>query len=306
MLGANFPDVSVPTLSGPDSDFLMKCALTTTTSQPEARFSVTWYADGQPVAVETLTADFPEAYLSVQVLPSSGTSCIVYQIPVCRKTTRSYMRGDAALPTKRKTLRLYYVTCICRKDGIVSQVELGCGTVVPIWMNGTHPTVGEGMVSRTACANFESGEADKEPNFATSDDHNDNADNNDLTNYNDNYDLTNYNLTNDNDNYDLTNYNLTDDNDNYDLTNYDDNYDLTNYNLTNPNDNYDLTTYNNYDLTTTNNHDITNASNYNDNANHFASYFNYNPNHSNGEYDKCNGDPHNTSSSEVFLVLHVR
>ncbi|KAK7474569.1 hypothetical protein BaRGS_00034153 [Batillaria attramentaria] len=210
--------------------------------------------------------------------------------------------------------------------------RLQCGTVVPIWMNGTHPTVGEGMVSRTACANFESGEADKEPccehtvtigvkncgrfyvyylkptpeNFATSDDHNDNADNNDLTNYNDNYDLTNYNLTNDNDNYDLTNYNLTDDNDNYDLTNYDDNYDLTNYNLTNPNDNYDLTTYNNYDLTTTNNHDITNASNYNDNANHFASYFNYNPNHSNGEYDKCNGDPHNTSSSEVFLVLHVR
>ena len=29
-----------------------------------------------------------------------------------------------------------------------------CGTVVPVWMNGTHPSVADGMVSRQVCANF--------------------------------------------------------------------------------------------------------------------------------------------------------
>ncbi|KAK7485464.1 hypothetical protein BaRGS_00023274, partial [Batillaria attramentaria] len=29
-----------------------------------------------------------------------------------------------------------------------------CGTMVPIWLNGTHPTEAEGVVSKTACANF--------------------------------------------------------------------------------------------------------------------------------------------------------
>ena len=28
-----------------------------------------------------------------------------------------------------------------------------CGTVVPIWMNGSHPTINDGTVARTACAN---------------------------------------------------------------------------------------------------------------------------------------------------------
>ena len=32
-----------------------------------------------------------------------------------------------------------------------------CGTVVPVWLNGTHPSVADGMVSRQACANFETG-----------------------------------------------------------------------------------------------------------------------------------------------------
>ena len=27
-----------------------------------------------------------------------------------------------------------------------------CGTIIPIWMNGSHPSVEEGVVNRTACA----------------------------------------------------------------------------------------------------------------------------------------------------------
>jgi len=41
--------------------------------------------------------------------------------------------------------------------------RLSCGTVVPIWMNGKHPTVDEGTVIRKACGNFaneEAGQAD--------------------------------------------------------------------------------------------------------------------------------------------------
>lgn len=29
-----------------------------------------------------------------------------------------------------------------------------CGTHAPIWMNGTHPTVADGIVNRKACVNF--------------------------------------------------------------------------------------------------------------------------------------------------------
>ena len=32
--------------------------------------------------------------------------------------------------------------------------QMRCGTVHPIWMRGTHPTVKEGTVNRTACINF--------------------------------------------------------------------------------------------------------------------------------------------------------
>ncbi|XP_076453471.1 von Willebrand factor D and EGF domain-containing protein-like [Babylonia areolata] len=34
--------------------------------------------------------------------------------------------------------------------------RLQCGTVAPVWMNGSHPSVADGMVSRQACANFHS------------------------------------------------------------------------------------------------------------------------------------------------------
>jgi len=33
--------------------------------------------------------------------------------------------------------------------------RLRCGTVVPVWLNGTHPTVKDGIVIRQACGNFE-------------------------------------------------------------------------------------------------------------------------------------------------------
>lgn len=32
--------------------------------------------------------------------------------------------------------------------------EMRCGTVHPVWMRGSHPTVAEGVVQRTACINF--------------------------------------------------------------------------------------------------------------------------------------------------------
>ena len=32
--------------------------------------------------------------------------------------------------------------------------EMRCGTVHPIWMRGSHPTLAEGTVNRTACINF--------------------------------------------------------------------------------------------------------------------------------------------------------
>lgn len=32
--------------------------------------------------------------------------------------------------------------------------RLQCGTIAPIWMQGSHPTVAEGIVDRTACVNF--------------------------------------------------------------------------------------------------------------------------------------------------------
>lgn len=32
--------------------------------------------------------------------------------------------------------------------------EMRCGTVHPIWMNGSHPTLAEGTVDRKACINF--------------------------------------------------------------------------------------------------------------------------------------------------------
>lgn len=36
--------------------------------------------------------------------------------------------------------------------------KMSCGTIVPIWMNGTHPTEADGIVQRNACANFDSGD----------------------------------------------------------------------------------------------------------------------------------------------------
>ncbi|PVD18845.1 hypothetical protein C0Q70_21402 [Pomacea canaliculata] len=38
-----------------------------------------------------------------------------------------------------------------------------CGTTVPIWMNGTHPSVSDGIQTRRACANFQSGGASYTP-----------------------------------------------------------------------------------------------------------------------------------------------
>ncbi|PVD18254.1 hypothetical protein C0Q70_20803 [Pomacea canaliculata] len=38
-----------------------------------------------------------------------------------------------------------------------------CGTTVPIWMNGTHPSVNDGIQTRRACANFQSGGASYTP-----------------------------------------------------------------------------------------------------------------------------------------------
>ncbi|KAK7467890.1 hypothetical protein BaRGS_00036865, partial [Batillaria attramentaria] len=35
--------------------------------------------------------------------------------------------------------------------------KMSCGTVVPVWLNGTHPTVADGIVERKACAHFDSG-----------------------------------------------------------------------------------------------------------------------------------------------------
>ena len=32
--------------------------------------------------------------------------------------------------------------------------RLQCGTIAPIWMQGSHPTAAEGIVDRTACVNF--------------------------------------------------------------------------------------------------------------------------------------------------------
>ncbi|PVD18261.1 hypothetical protein C0Q70_20810 [Pomacea canaliculata] len=38
-----------------------------------------------------------------------------------------------------------------------------CGTTVPIWLNGTHPSVSDGIQTRRACANFQSGGASYTP-----------------------------------------------------------------------------------------------------------------------------------------------
>ncbi|PIO25990.1 hypothetical protein AB205_0080660, partial [Aquarana catesbeiana] len=35
--------------------------------------------------------------------------------------------------------------------------QYSCGTAVPIWMNGSHPTVSDGIVNRTACSNWYEG-----------------------------------------------------------------------------------------------------------------------------------------------------
>ncbi|GFR59693.1 von Willebrand factor D and EGF domain-containing protein-like [Elysia marginata] len=41
--------------------------------------------------------------------------------------------------------------------------RLKCGTVVPIWMKGTHPTVADDIVMREACGNFNSGSGAANP-----------------------------------------------------------------------------------------------------------------------------------------------
>ncbi|PIO23404.1 hypothetical protein AB205_0048350, partial [Aquarana catesbeiana] len=35
--------------------------------------------------------------------------------------------------------------------------QYSCGTAIPIWMNGSHPTVSDGIVNRTACSNWYDG-----------------------------------------------------------------------------------------------------------------------------------------------------
>ncbi|XP_073491124.1 uromodulin-like [Aquarana catesbeiana] len=35
--------------------------------------------------------------------------------------------------------------------------QQSCGTYIPIWMNGSHPTVSDGIVNRTACSNYYEG-----------------------------------------------------------------------------------------------------------------------------------------------------
>ncbi|PIO27103.1 hypothetical protein AB205_0019910, partial [Aquarana catesbeiana] len=35
--------------------------------------------------------------------------------------------------------------------------QQSCGTTIPIWMNGSHPTVSDGIVNRTACSNYYEG-----------------------------------------------------------------------------------------------------------------------------------------------------
>ena len=41
--------------------------------------------------------------------------------------------------------------------GMMPQIKINgpkCGTVAPIWMRGNHPATGDGIVSATACINF--------------------------------------------------------------------------------------------------------------------------------------------------------
>ena len=40
-----------------------------------------------------------------------------------------------------------------------------CGTIYPGWLNGTHPTVAEGVVKRTVCYTSESGFCDSRRNI---------------------------------------------------------------------------------------------------------------------------------------------
>ena len=39
---------------------------------------------------------------------------------------------------------------------------LSCGTVIPIWMNGTHPSVEDGIQQRTACAHYQGNGQDQD------------------------------------------------------------------------------------------------------------------------------------------------
>ena len=43
--------------------------------------------------------------------------------------------------------------------------RMSCGTVVPIWMNGTHPSPSDGVVTREACGNFENHDAGYQQSF---------------------------------------------------------------------------------------------------------------------------------------------
>ncbi|KAK7474572.1 hypothetical protein BaRGS_00034156, partial [Batillaria attramentaria] len=77
------PVLSVPTLTGPDADFLMACSFGADDSSRPADattvYHVTWLVDGQPLQAENVTPGAqPTAYISLSELQHSGMlSCKV-------------------------------------------------------------------------------------------------------------------------------------------------------------------------------------------------------------------------------------
>ena len=92
--------------------------------------------------------------LSFPVLSQCSDPCITHGVLRNRFRSTNYQikRGDPALCDNTLKIGWYRFFGGNMPESKIDPYH--CGTIAPIWMNGTHPTVADGIVNRKACVNF--------------------------------------------------------------------------------------------------------------------------------------------------------
>ncbi|PVD18852.1 hypothetical protein C0Q70_21409 [Pomacea canaliculata] len=166
----DFPVITAVSLTRSPDNRMLLCTISSGDVKPTASYRVTWAVDGVwyremevsrgQLQVVLVLANFKNAHEDHRAaLGAAQDPCQAGNYQELNDAYRSvkYMFSYPKIPECDVSLtRAWYrftgpagdmmpETCIPRTH---------CGTQAPVWINGTHPDVTEGIVQRTSCANY--------------------------------------------------------------------------------------------------------------------------------------------------------